>query len=581
MTQPLDTTINSGKGVQFVDDNLIYVKSNQKMDIYDPKTHIIIPRPSEVIKKGIIPNTVDVKSDKTSLNLLYQIVYPDDLNLKPASGALKPRGRPKKTKPIVQSPPSSQKTKIKVVSRTRSGRAIKFPKYIENEFKKIEINDEQITNSNEDVKVSDFVQYTDKVVEGVEKEQEVTHTVLQQKKRKISAQYRCPKCKKAYLGKNKILEHLKKNPTHGPLQEGEEKHFEVWNYLVNVTQKSAASERGRKFCQEISNLLHNLSLLANALFKKLGNVTNQVQIDKVLGNAIGLTPGNYYFDDSNLYRDVTVLQLITNNDFLSSLKFNNDEDKPKSENRTETTCNCGKSKKEADVFKPKSETAGDIPGTVTEQKISQNSSLQLETYNNEQNASKDKDNKIPFFDSSQHNFSIDKSFQNNDLYSVNINNSESSDFTPRDFEIGSMFHSLNAMNICEGLDQKPISKPPKIKIQSDILICPANSKFTKNSYDKITESDHNKDTVNPDILSENSVLVSMQNIPHTADEFMLPVPTESSNILDNSSSSDEVMNVDQFVNERFKKITEPDIEVSNNSLSIDIANLDLFQFHTS
>lgn len=68
--------------MRFLDDSLTYVKSDQKLDIYDPKTHILIPRPSEVIKKGIIPNAVDIKSDQTSLNLLYQIVYPADLNLK-------------------------------------------------------------------------------------------------------------------------------------------------------------------------------------------------------------------------------------------------------------------------------------------------------------------------------------------------------------------------------------------------------------------------------------------------------------------------------------------------------------------
>lgn len=52
-------------------------------------------------------------------------------------------------------------------------------------------------------------------------------------------------------------------------------------------------------------------------------------------------------------------------------------------------------------------------------------------------------------------------------------------------------------------------------------------------------------------------------------------------LLDNSTSSDEVMNVDQFVNERFKKITEPDLDISGGGLNLDLPPLDLFQFHTS
>jgi hypothetical protein len=62
---------------------------------------------------------------------------------------------------------------------------------------------------------------------------------------------------------------------------------------------------------------------------------------------------------------------------------------------------------------------------------------------------------------------------------------------------------------------------------------------------------------------------------------MLTTVDNGSNLLDNSTSSDEVMNVDQFVNERFKKIIEPDIELGNTSLNLDLPSLELFQFSTS
>lgn len=54
-----------------------------------------------------------------------------------------------------------------------------------------------------------------------------------------------------------------------------------------------------------------------------------------------------------------------------------------------------------------------------------------------------------------------------------------------------------------------------------------------------------------------------------------------SNLLENSGSSDEVMNVDQFVNERFKKITESEMDLQNGHLNLDLPSLDLFHFHDS
>lgn len=73
----------------------------------------------------------------------------------------------------------------------------------------------------------------------------------------------------------------------------------------------------------------------------------------------------------------------------------------------------------------------------------------------------------------------------------------------------------------------------------------------------------------------------MPNLRTPVDDLMLTSVDSGSTLLDNSTSSDEVMNVDQFVNERFKKITEPDLDMSSGSLNLDLPPLDLFQFHTS
>lgn len=87
-------------------------------------------------------------------------------------------------------------------------------------------------------------------------------------------------------------------------------------------------------------------------------------------------------------------------------------------------------------------------------------------------------------------------------------------------------------------------------------------------------------SVHQELLSENSLL-HIPNLRTTVDDLMLPTVDSGGALLDNSISSDEVMNVDQFVNERFKKITEPDLDMSSASLNLDLPPLDLFQFHTS
>lgn len=274
-----------------------------------------------------------------------------------------------------------------------------------------------------------------------------------QRKRTVAAQHRCPKCGKAYLGKSKMIEHIKKYPDHGPLPEYTNYNFDVWNYLVDVTQKSPPSQRGVKFCEELTNLIHNVQLLASALFKSVTHNKNIVQIDKVLGNAISLPPGKYNFDENQLYKDVTVLQLITNSDF----------------------------------FNPNKPSKLDVE---EKERI--------------------------------------------------VNNQVS----PHSNEVRCNSPLKNHQEL------PPIKKSSDQNIQS--------------------------------LLNENSLLNNLPNIRNSVDELMLTTDDTTSNLLDNSTSSDEVMNVDQFVNERFKKITEPDIELNGNTLNlVDLPSLDLFQFHTN
>ncbi|KAJ8930966.1 hypothetical protein NQ314_016180 [Rhamnusium bicolor] len=109
------------------------------------------------------------------------------------------------------------------------------------------------------------------------------------------------------------------------------------------------------------------------------------------------------------------------------------------------------------------------------------------------------------------------------------------------------------------------------------------SGIDNSSADNFIGKNHSLDgrlSVHTDLLSDNSLL-NLPNLRNSVDDLILSGVDSGTNLLDNSTSSDEVMNVDQFVNERFKKITEPDIEINGGGLNLDLPTLDLFHFHTS
>jgi hypothetical protein len=398
-----------------------------------------------------------------------------------------------KPEPITKPPKSA---------RTRSGRLVKLPKYIEKDFKKIEI-----TTDEQEVQLSDFKRFEEK------ENSKIKFTELHTKKRVISAQYKCPKCFKAYLGKNKMIQHLKKYPDHGPLPEGcQEFNFDVWNYLFDITQKCKPGQRGIKFCEELSNLLHNVQLLKSALFKTVTDNKNCVHIDKVLGNAIGLPPGKYKFDENELYKDVTVLKLITNSDFF----------KPNLNNKQNNDNAAIKYKTEDDA----------------QLEHSENKKLKQDIQHEER-----------------------KFMLNNNPEGNRICTDVQSDHG----NLTDVKHSENMFAVkSEQNDNNALSKMQDANVDN----------FSK-------KNDVDNQLLPSDLLTETLLLHSLPNPRNPVEELMLTTVDNGSNLLDNSTSSDEVMNVDQFVNERFKKIIEPDIELGNTSLNLDLPSLELFQFSTS
>lgn len=147
------------------------------------------------------------------------------------------------------------------------------------------------------------------------------------RKRVFSAKYRCPKCQKVYLGRSRMVKHLEDNPDHGPIPEYcKTNNSEVWNYLVDITQKFPTGKRGSKFCEELSNLLQNLRVLSRFLFK-LSNEKNAVALDTFLGSVLDLPPGKYRFNESELHKDVTIFKM------LNDMKLFEDANKTKSDSR--------------------------------------------------------------------------------------------------------------------------------------------------------------------------------------------------------------------------------------------------------
>nr|CAI5825280.1 unnamed protein product [Callosobruchus analis] len=460
-------------------------------------------------------DVMEVQGAGTELvNYVYEIVHPDDLDLKPIY-QLK-RGRPKKKKldpePI---PPKPQKPLLPVL-KTRSGRSVKFPKHIGTDFKKVEV--EVDGDETEEIKTSEFVRYAE--------DKETTENIsleLPQRKRTISAQYRCPKCNKAYLGKKKMIQHIQKYPEHGPMPTSTELNFDVWNYLVEVTQKCPPALRGIKFCEELTNLLHNVLLLTSALFKKVELNKNHVEVDKVLGNAIGLPPGLYKFNDSELYKDVTVLKLITNTDFFKPVD-------------TSVKEKLSEAKKDEDVG-PKIQKI-DADQFLNKDDVKEREYCDKVEQKQPEMAYEMREERTDVTFNSCNGFCIDKP-----------------DPPPTEYP-----------HLPSIVPKKPPEPPLTTLLPQptlDLNITPP-CELTKMKPPNI------------ELLSDNSLL-NLPNLRNAVEDLILPGVDTGGNILDNSTSSDEVMNVDQFVNERFKKITEPEMEIG----ALDLPSLDLFQFHSS
>lgn len=193
---------------------------------------------SQIIQKFNKEQNFDQFNNEESSNskekVVYQIVYPTDLDLigrrAPAVVQKRPakRGRPKKSavKPQVQAPPKPvseedrelKNERKKVVARTRSGRLSRPPKHMVRDYKHLH----PVDFTQPDLDDSDGG-YSDYNTNGEVLEDEETSkallTGLEVPKRKVSKEYLCPTCSKTYLGREKMIFHFEKYPSHGSMDQ--------------------------------------------------------------------------------------------------------------------------------------------------------------------------------------------------------------------------------------------------------------------------------------------------------------------------------------------------------------------------
>lgn len=429
-------------------------------------------------------------------NIFYRIMYPDELNLKPFPVKPVKRGR-KKKQPVteekfdakeVEEPP-----KVTKGFRTRSGRVTRPPQHIKNDFKKIDTTEGDSMDTDE-LKTFDFESptITDTPVSFQEDRLE-SH----KRKRSISSQFRCPKCKKAYLGNNKMLQHFEKHPDHKPASDYYKARYDdTWNYLIDISNKNPAGQRGIKFCQELISLMKNIRLVAKSLFKSPTGVDkNLFFVDSMLSTVLGIDSGNYALNESKLHKEVLVLHPCSNN----------------ADNNIQPDTNLVKP---LDVQKKPTSFSAPCP------QYGSNGAI------------------------------VEPIHFNPQIHNFNLNcDTVSKPFNP----------DLNLFN--EPLQVLKEKASPNV-------ILPHNKKSIQTDISLHTE-----------LLSDN-LLHSLPNLRSSVEELILNNVNngQDSVLLDNSTSSDEVMNVDQFVSERLKNLTESDLELPN---TLDLPALDLFQFHTS
>lgn len=500
-----------------------------------------------------------------------------------------PRGRPKK-RPVEETTPLPEvQTKpvanVKTVknARTRSGRITRPPKHIEKDFEKIVIKDEKFTS---DVTTTEFQPL--KTNNKNANEQPLLELVHPKKKRILPPEHRCPTCDKMYLGRKRMQRHFEKYPDHGPPDINDKKDdSETWKYLVDVALRCNIGQKALKFCAELTNIIKNARTLSKFLFRPTSKDKEDFYMDDVLANALGLKPGAYSLNEKELTKDLSIYAYLDMNYF--------DEDHPKesiikTEDKNPNAINKGACADNA-IYTHKHDFANEIGKSYSQTsnvtREVDNSLLELLEMNN---IKEDKSGIMENYNynvktttikaTNNQNLMDPIMFTSNDTSLSNDKSTGSDDKLLDTQNIASnTHHAFNNHHIIDFMDLNSSDTLNKSNIGNILdtdMISTFHESTNKEQLKTHISQDVQNDSVQKDSLSTQMGLQSTL-LP---DELILPDVDAGhvTNILDTSTSSDDIMNVDQFVNERFKNITESVIDLPNTTgLSLD--SLDLFQFH--
>ncbi|XP_065163651.1 uncharacterized protein [Atheta coriaria] len=503
---------------------------------------------------------------KPSTMLNYKIVQPAELNLykkeepeiiSNAETGLT-RGRPKKR-------PGEAVLKSDVVevappklcvstSRTRCGRITKPPTHMEKDYEKIVTNVKGSMKPVEELHTAQFEPI--KTRNNITEPPPLVSLESNPKKRNIPAQYKCPTCKKAYLGRNRMAAHLKKNPDHGATNQMMQQDCNSWNFLIETALKANKGKRGEKFCKELISLVKNARVMAKN-FLRPATVKSEFVVDSLLAKILDIKEGDYRFNESGICKDVNIFSFLLDDSFLESVDSNTLD-------TTETTNELCFANPPS-LIQPAKKFMFTQGATSTSNELTSIEDVNSKPVNNVE-LNSDITYLIDITEPKKKLFAPTKTSPNKTL----DNHFEILHIFNEDFNDKSVFSS-SASTSNDAKENNYTNNEYLVKKKQE-----TNSEDTNQQDHVGKEVDIFRKTI-PNILSfdvnDEHMSTPTEKEKKKSEEFdlnklhlveFLP-DAPVANILDTSIGSDDVMNVDQFVNERFTNLTEPGVEIVPDS----------------
>lgn len=185
----------------------------------------------------------------------------------------------------------SQMEKELISHRTKYGRVIKINKdvakilHVENEMM-------PLNHENNQLPVQQNAVQKPNLLPGLEQPR---------KQRKISSEFRCTTCKKVYLGRNKMTQHLRLHPDHRALSN----ESNLFSHLLKLVRfKKNNQDMAGLFFKELSNFVQQCEKFTPKLItnKEHPNVHPHV-IDKNSASVLRINPGTYKLNMSVFEKD--------------------------------------------------------------------------------------------------------------------------------------------------------------------------------------------------------------------------------------------------------------------------------------